>query len=307
LARRARGDSVAGLPVGPLAAWWTLEALEKVHRPLLENVGMNQAGQRRVAWKTGTSFGFRDAWSVGTDGKHVVAVWAGNADGSGRPGLTGIDVAAPLLFRVMSFLPPGQWPREPAGAREQSVCAVTGYPAGSHCPVRRVRVPASSGVPVKVPPCPYHQRVHLNAQGQLADARCAVLSSLNSEIRLVLPPGQEAYYRRFHPEYHPLPDWALGCAPETRQEIEVLYPLPGSRIALVADDPLQQGLVVLEAAHRFAERELLWYIDGRPVGTTRHFHRLTLSLEPGQHVLEVMDQAGARVKRSFEVVAAPNL
>ncbi|MCK7531856.1 MAG: hypothetical protein MZV63_12950 [Marinilabiliales bacterium] len=57
-----------------------------------------------IAWKTGTSFGYRDAWAVGTTPEYVVAVWAGNADGEGRPGLSGISSAAPLLFDIFRLL-----------------------------------------------------------------------------------------------------------------------------------------------------------------------------------------------------------
>lgn len=55
---------------------------------------------QKIAWKTGTSFGFRDAWAVGVTPKYVVGVWVGNADGEGRPGLIGREVAAPIMFDV---------------------------------------------------------------------------------------------------------------------------------------------------------------------------------------------------------------
>ena len=53
-----------------------------------------------LAWKTGTSFGYRDAWAIGTTKDYVVGVWVGNADGEGRPGLVGVQTAAPILFDV---------------------------------------------------------------------------------------------------------------------------------------------------------------------------------------------------------------
>ncbi len=63
------------------------------------------SSSRKIAWKTGTSYGFRDAWAVGVTPRHVVGVWVGNADGEGRPGLTGYSAAAPVLFDLFDLLP----------------------------------------------------------------------------------------------------------------------------------------------------------------------------------------------------------
>ena len=76
----------------------TFQSLKEVNRP-----GTNQNWQyfdssNEIAWKTGTSFGFRDAWAVGTTKDVVVGVWVGNADGEGRPGLVGPQAAAPIIM-----------------------------------------------------------------------------------------------------------------------------------------------------------------------------------------------------------------
>ena len=63
----------------------------------------------KIAWKTGTSVGHRDAWAIGITSDYVVGVWAGNADGEGRPNLTGISAAAPMMFEVFDKLPSSTW------------------------------------------------------------------------------------------------------------------------------------------------------------------------------------------------------
>ena len=86
------------------AIWLTYEALQKVNRPESESGWQYFSSSPGLAWKTGTSFGFRDGWAVGTTPRYVVGVWTGNASGEGRPGLTGITAAAPLLFDLVNML-----------------------------------------------------------------------------------------------------------------------------------------------------------------------------------------------------------
>ena len=86
------------------AAWLTLKALQQVERPQLESGWKHFASSINLSWKTGTSFGFRDAWAIGLNAEYVIGVWVGNADGEGRPGLLGARAAAPILFEVASLL-----------------------------------------------------------------------------------------------------------------------------------------------------------------------------------------------------------
>lgn len=89
--------------VGAASAWQVMRILEGVPRPGAG--GIQRAGRRSIAWKTGTSYGFRDAWAVGSDGDHTVGVWIGRADGTPIPGSVGHRTAGPLLFAVFDVLP----------------------------------------------------------------------------------------------------------------------------------------------------------------------------------------------------------
>ena len=85
--------------------WLTYEALKELYRPGEETGWQHFNSSKPIAWKTGTSFGFRDAWAVGVNPEFAVGVWVGNADGEGRPGLTGTEAAAPLMFNIFSCFP----------------------------------------------------------------------------------------------------------------------------------------------------------------------------------------------------------
>ena len=147
--------------LGPAAAWLTLEALTEVNRPDQEGFWKQFSSSKWVAWKTGTSFGLRDAWSVGVTPAYTVGVWAGNADGEGNPDLTGLATAAPVLFEILQALdtggaipPPRLW------LKEIRVCRDSGFLAGEI-----FARPSTAGMPVEShfqQPCPFHQLVHLD-------------------------------------------------------------------------------------------------------------------------------------------------
>ena len=93
--------------------------MQKVKRPV-EEAGWNYFGSAKtIAWKTGTSYGFRDGWAIGFNDEHLVGIWIGNADGEGRPGLTGVRAAAPLLFELFDLFDEDSEPIEPFGMLHQ--------------------------------------------------------------------------------------------------------------------------------------------------------------------------------------------
>jgi penicillin-binding protein 1C len=105
----AEGSSQSPRLLSPVAAWYVTDILR--HAPAPANARPGQ-----IAYKTGTSYGFRDAWAVGYDGRHTIAVWVGSPDGSATPGLAGRTAAAPLLFDAFARLSPRRTPLPPAPA-----------------------------------------------------------------------------------------------------------------------------------------------------------------------------------------------
>ena len=123
--------------LSPEAAFITLDMLRQTPRP-----DTGARAQPAIAWKTGTSWGFRDAWTAGVFGRHVLVVWVGEFDGSGNPAFIGIDAAAPLFLRMVDALraqrlDPGEVPQlQPANLRRVEVCTSTGAPPDALCPAR---------------------------------------------------------------------------------------------------------------------------------------------------------------------------
>ncbi len=288
-------------PFSAGAAWLTLEALVSVARPGDEASWQEYASARRVAWKTGTSFGSRDAWAIGVTADYVVAVWAGNADGEGRPELKGTDAAAPLLFNLFQSLPRSAWFEKPRiELRNETVCARSGYTAGPDCvETSRVLVPVSA---VTDASCPYCRLVHLSEDGAYrVRAEAAGAFGVRSERRFVLPPSIEWYYSRSTIGYSPLPPWAPGMAGPEADVVEFIAPEEGASIFVPIELDGSPGMAVFRAAHRDSSARLFWHLDGDYIGETRGDHRVQAHPTPGSHELVVMDQNGSGATRRFNV------
>lgn len=289
--------------VDPGAAWATLRALLEVSRPGVEGSWRAFARGRPVAWKTGTSFGYRDGWAVGTTPELTVGVWVGNASGEGRPDLTGTTVAAPLLFDVFDLLPPTGWFEAPDGALvEVDLCADSGMRAGPDCPhVSRGRIPRAG---LRSPPCSWCERIHCDATCEhRANADCAPLDALRPEPFFVLPPAVEGPWIRRHPTHRSLPPWAPGCAPSESgsEAVSLVTPREGSEVVVPVELDGARGAIVFRAAHRDPRARLWWHLDGEYLGETTGLHEQALAPEPGEHLLVLVDGAGGRLERRFVV------
>ena len=281
------------------SVWYAFRALTQLHRPRQESGWKHMGSSRKVAWKTGTSFGFRDAWAIGVTPRYAIGVWAGNADGEGRPGLTGVQAAAPILFDLLRALPEGQWFEPPYDEMIRvPVCRKSGYRAGPHClPVDTLFVPATGR---QTSPCPYHRRVHLDRQKQYqVNGRCADVYQMRHQSWFVLPPVMEWYYKQKHPEYKPLPPFAPGCQPQ-QTPIALIYPENGSRVFVPVNIDGEPGKVVFRATHRNDTR-LFWHLDDRFIGTTQSLHQMEYRPEPGKHTLHLVDTRGNTTTCSFAV------
>jgi len=292
--------------IGAGAIWFTFNAMLQVNKPAEENGWENYLSTWKVAWKTGTSFGFRDAWAVGLNNHYVVGVWVGNANGMGRPGLTGVDCAAPIMFEVFRELNKYGWFSMPYDDLVQvPVCRKSGFIAGDNCPdVDTLWIPAG-GIHSK--PCPYHKLINLDASGiYRVNSECESVYAMKQKVWFVLPPLLEEYYKHKDPSYKAMPPYKKGCNPETTQTMEFIYPDEGSTIYLPINISQEREKVIFQLAHNNSKAHVYWHLDGFFAGETIGIH--TLALEPcqGNHTLVVVDDEGMRITRHFTVINNTN-
>lgn len=287
---------------GAGAAWWTLSAMREVKRPDSEGEWEVFRSNQALSWKTGTSFGFRDAWAVGLSKDYAVGVWVGNADGEGRPGLVGVRAAAPLMFDLFRLLPEGEPFEIPYDdMQEVKTCSVSGYVAGPNCPVDTLFAPKGVG---RYQLCPYHQLVQLDPTGSWrVNSQCVSPLEMQHKSWLVLPALQAYYYRQYHPEYLPLPPWMASCTTNSgRNPMELIYPRESARIYVPLDLNGELSRTVFEVAHDRDNATLYWSLDERYIGETQQFHSMELNPTEGKHSLVIVDDQGNRLEKHFEII-----
>jgi penicillin-binding protein 1C len=283
--------------------WLTFEAMVEVSRPDAELQWQQFSSSNKIAWKTGTSFGNRDAWSIGVTPQYVVAVWAGNASGEGRPGLTGVGVAAPVLFDIFKTLPPTTWFKTPEEALMQApVCRYSGYRAASICEFSDTMRIQKRGA--KTLPCPFHQLIHLDRSDKWqVSSDCESPENMRHVSWFVLPPVQEWYFRNKNPFYKALPPYRPDCAASgERKNMDVIYPKNNSKIYIPVDLDGKPGSAVFKVAHRNAGNMVYWHLDDHFTGTTVQVHQMALSPGRGKHRLTLVDQNGESIMIWFEVI-----
>lgn len=300
--------STLNLPLDATSIYFTFQAMKEVMRPGEEGLWQQFSSSQTIAWKTGTSFGFRDGWAIGLTPKYVVCVWVGNTDGEGRPDLVGIKTAAPILFDIFRLLPTvssGQasWFQKPLyNFSYVPVCRQSGYRANMDCEVTdTLFLPANA---VKSPLCPYHRIINLDATGTYrVTANCESPSSMQHKSWFVLSPAMEFYFKQKTAEYKPLPPFKPGCEwSDAGKSIEIIYPIPNAKIYVPLEINGERGKTIFTATHRKSSAKIFWSLDDTFLATTQHFHQVAVSPSVGKHVITLVDESGVSVSRGFEIV-----
>jgi penicillin-binding protein 1C len=289
--------------IGAGAIYLMFKALTDVNRPEDEIGWENFATTRKLAWKTGTSFGFRDSWAIGVTPEYTVSVWSGNATGEGRPGLTGLSSSAPILFELFNLLPQTSWFSIPYDDLiNVRVCSKSGYLAGPECPeTDSVWVPLAG---MQSPVCPFHHLIHLDKEKKhRVNSECYPVNEMVHEPWFILPPVQEWFYRQKNATYKELPPYLDGCdEKDDIARMQVVYPESGTVIYVPYELDGSKGRLVCEAVHRKAGIEIFWHLDDTYLGMTKGKHQMAILPDKGKHTLSLVDEDGARISVSFEAI-----
>lgn len=287
-------------PFQPGAVWQTFDALKEVNRP--EEIDWKSIpSMQTIAWKTGTSYGFRDAWAVGVTPRYAVGVWVGNATGEGKPGLVGAQTAGPVLFDIFNLLPSSSWFTRPAGIFvEAEVCRKSGHLKGRFCDETDTLLVLPAGLRTEA--CPYHHLVTLSAdESQRIYENCANTEPTLRKSWFTLPPVWEWYYKQHHPEYKPLPPFKAGCGEDTFQPMQFIYPPMNARIKLPKQLDGSKGFLTVELAHNNPNATVFWHLDETYQAQTQDFHKISLQPAAGKHSLTAVDGEGNTVSTTFFV------
>ena len=287
--------------LGAGSIYLTYQSMKEVNRPEGDEAWRFYDSSIEIAWKTGTSFGNRDAWAIGTNAHYVVGVWVGNASGEGRAALTGITSAAPILFDVFNLLPKQKWFQTPVNDLELAqTCSLSGYLAQNDCPKTNQFI-CKNGKKTSI--CPYHKLVHLDASEQYqVNTNCESTTKIVNKKWFVLPPVMQFYYKNSHVDYKLLPPFRDDCQVIQHGTMDFIYPKTDSKIYLTKNFNSTVQPAIFKVACSNKNAKLFWYIDRQFKGTTQTFHEMQISAQAGYHYVTVVDESGNEISRKIEII-----
>lgn len=279
----------------------TFSVMKGLSRPSSQVGWGGFSSSKQVAWKTGTSYGFKDAWAIGVTDRHVIGVWVGNADGEGRPGLTGVGVAAPLLFDVLGRINDRySYPDHTAQAVEIEICAESGFPKSEVCD--KTRKVLAANVENKMGVCPFHRKVFLDSTRQYqVQPGCYPVDQKCYEVYYVLPPVMEWFYKKHSPRYRPMPAYYKGCGNDADEVMSFIYPKSDARVTIPIGIKGDRQQVIFEIAHRNPKKTIFWSLNEHFLGQTRLNHQMPIDVEKGIYRLRCVDEDGFELNRKLVI------
>jgi penicillin-binding protein 1C len=281
----------------------TFEIMRQLERPNSEGGWKYFESTKDIAWKTGTSFGFRDAWAIGVTPEYTIGVWVGNATGEGKQGLIGVKTAAPILFDVFNQLPATSWFSPPKTALVTiPVCKESGFRPSQYCTAIDSVTVGTNAYQAKA--CPFHQQLYLDSsQTYQVNGLCESVNNMTAKSWFVLPPLEEYYYKNKNPSYRKPPKFRSDCRFDAEQQsMQFIYPKNPTTIFIPVDFDGEINGTVFKIAHQNAEKTVYWHLDNEYLGMTKDFHEMELKPKPGKHKVVLVDEDGVRIEQSFEIM-----
>lgn len=262
--------------LSPAAAFMITDILSKADRPDLPPAMAAAGDLPAVAWKTGTSYGRRDAWSIGYNRDFTVGIWIGNFTGNGVADLSGATIATPLLFQIFNAIdhnPQGKWYTPPASVRTRLVCVVTGKPPADFCNqlVMDYYIPGISSNAI----CDHLKRVWVSADGKMSYCTsCLPATGYLTRWYPNISPELAGYDEAHHIPYEKIPPHNPSCSRVFQGSSPVITSPYGGLSYFVERKEGQQLMLACTTSNDV--KTVYWYINDRflvrePSGTKIFF------------------------------------
>ncbi len=278
----AKQDTAVSI-LSPEASWLVSDILTDVERPDFPSTWQYSLSRPTVAWKTGTSYGNQDAWSVGFHPEFTVGVWVGNFDGAPATQLSGSSGAAPLFFDIMQAIvnEPAQWFARPEGVKHRLVCDLCGLPGNAYCENKTVEqyIPSVKGAATQNT-CQVRQLVYVNKEMEIIDVWPSELAAF--------------FYRHGLPVTNVPPYNVEKMAGERYFPPVIQSPMAGTSYIkrpdrLTNDD--QQIKLLAATTNRI--KRLQWFLDDKLLLDTDHpYQPIFINPVPGEYKVTVVDDVG---------------
>ena len=297
--------------ISPEACYLVLNILKDLKRPGAEYYWEQFNDKKPIAWKTGTSYGKRDAWAIGVNPDWVVGVWIGNFNGDSNGKLWGAAIAGPLLFKIFETLPQissNTWFAK-RGLKYKTIelCKDTGYRAGENCNDKINAIKPYSSPVLKE--CPYHKRYFVtNDEKYSVCSYCWEQGDHKSESYLVYPPDVTQFLRERGIIISKVPPHNPKCKLYSEKNtIQILYPENNAKIFIPRDIGSKMQSIIIKVAHRIKNSRVFWYLDKEYIGFTDSIHKKSIMLKNGWHKISVVDEFGNKKSIRFYTYSKKNI
>ncbi len=289
--------------ISPGSSWQILNILSELKRPGYEFYWHQYDNQWRFAWKTGTSYGYRDAWAVGVNPQYTIAVWAGNFNSESNPSLSGAASAGPLLFAIFNILPKDPehtWFDMPSNEmKEREICSETGLAPSNWCPRDTVLV-SRQVRPLRL--CNFHQPFQVTADGKnTVCSHCWQNTAHETQVYLVYPPQVKKYLNKMGYPIRDIPPHLPQCPSRSNNRLQIDYPQPGAMIFLPRDIDLRQQKLTPQISGCSDDTRLFWYLDDEYLGCSSGKENPPLLPTSGTHTLSIIDASGNSATTTFQI------
>jgi penicillin-binding protein 1C len=267
-------DTAAVQVLSPESAYMVTQILSELNRPDLPHLAGQASNVPRIAWKTGTSYGRKDGWSIGYNQQYTVAVWTGNFSGKGAPALSGAGIATPLLFRLFNAISHHtalQSPNRPTGLDQRKVCTRSGKPPCDYCTETTLDdyIPGVSSAEL----CQHVKPVWVSANGRLMYCTsCLPASGYQTKLYPDISPELAAYYEMQHIAYEQLPPHNPACTRMFEGTAPKIRSLESGMTYLITDPEHQQLQLSCTAANDV--QLVYWYVNNKFAGSGKPSDKL---------------------------------
>lgn len=286
------------------ASFILTEMLTEVRRPDLPTAYEASINLPKVAWKTGTSYGHRDAWSVGYTPSYTIGVWVGNFDGHGAPSLVGSEVAAPILFALFNALTnsaANRWYTRPYQVSTREVCALSGMLTSANCPTTKAGdyiANRSTNMPCRV-----HKQITIdNETGASLCSHCRIGRSYHHAVFEEWHPAVGTWLSKNGYAIQPIPPHNPDCVGVVAGQGPVIRsPSEDSEYHIRAGVNLEYQKLLLAASVSNRTKQIFWFVNGEMVFKGAPDVPVFLTPVAGSHQLTCVDDEGRSSSRTLVV------
>ncbi|WP_099092862.1 penicillin-binding protein 1C [Hymenobacter sedentarius] len=296
----------SSLITSPAAAFLITDILAQHTRPDLPLGYQGSARLPKIAWKTGTSYGRRDAWSIGYNQDYTVGAWVGNFSGEGSPALTGTDIATPLLFdlfNALAYNSPNNWATPPTSLDFRLVCAESGLVPGEHCPNQLIDyyLPSVSSAQR----CEHQREALVSADGSISYCRACVPASGFRRQLFPNPRPEVLAFREAQglhatrlPAHNPACRLVRNADDDTGGALAITSPLANAEYLLNRREKQQ---LLLSCAAGSEVRQVFWYVNDRFLRAASATERVFFRPPSGAVKISCADDHGRNVDIQLQV------